>query len=111
MDKALLMFHGGVRSAVKTLSDGKEHTLHFRAKTPSEVALFLGGERRYSDDEAGDKLRERKRAEFIAGALCDEAGAALMTSEEATLIPATLKPELCQMIVQSSNDLGEAGKD
>jgi len=34
-----------------------------------------------------------------------------MTEDEAKLIPATLKPELCNMILIGSNEIGEAGKD
>lgn len=110
MDKSLLMFHGGVRSAVRKLADGNEHTLHFKAKTPSEVTAFLGAERRFTDDAAGDKARDKHRAAFICASLCDESGELLMTEAEAMLIPATLKPQLCQMVVDESNQPGEAGK-
>jgi len=111
MDKALLMFRGGVRSAKRKLADGKEHVLHFKAKTPDEIALFLGAQNRVTDDEAGDIARQALRARFIATALCHEDGSLLMTEDEAKLIPATLKPELCNMILIGSNEIGEAGKD
>lgn len=110
MDKALLMFRGGVRSTVKKLADGQEHTLHYLAKTPDEIAVFLGSQGRFTNDEAGDLARQKTRAKFIASSLCDESGAALMTEAEAALIPATLKPDLCEMIVIGSNEIGDAGK-
>jgi len=110
MDKALLMFRGGVRSATKTLADGQEHTLHYRAKTPDEIAVFLGAQTRFTNDEAGDLARQKARAKFIASSLCDEAGEPLMTDAEAALIPATYKPELCEMIITGSSEIGDAGK-
>lgn len=110
MDKSLLMFRGGVRTAKKKLSDGNEHVLHFKAKTPDEIALFLGAQNRVTDDEAGDLARQVIRARFIATSLCHEDGSLLMTEEEARLVPATLKPQLCEMILVGSNEIGEAGK-
>lgn len=110
MDKSLLMFRSGVRSAVKKLADGQDHTLYYKAKTPDEIALFLGAQNRVSDDEAGDIARQRTRAKFIATSLCNEDGTLLMTEAEANLIPATLKPELCTLIITGSNDIGDAGK-
>jgi hypothetical protein len=111
MDKSLLMFRGGVRSAKKELADGQEHTLYYLAKTPNEIAVFLGAQSRFTNDEKGDLARQKMRAEFIASSLCDEEGAPLMTKDEAMLIPATLKPELCELIVVGSNNIGDAGKD
>ena len=110
MDKSLLMFRGGVKSAKKKLSDGNEHELHFLARTPDEIALYLGAEQRVSDDVAGDVARQLLRARFIAASLCYPDGSLLMSLEEAQAVPATLKPELCQMIVFGSNSIGEAGK-
>jgi hypothetical protein len=110
MDKSLLMFRGGVRSTVKRLADGNEHTLFYKAKTPDEIALFLGAQGRFTPDEAGDLARQKTRAKFIASSLCNEDGTLLMTEAEAALIPATLKPELCELIVIGSNDIGDAGK-
>jgi hypothetical protein len=107
--KALLMARGGVLSAKKKLSDGQEHTLYFKAKTPDEIATFLGAERRYTADEAGDLAREKRRAEFIASSLCDEGGAVLMTLEEARQIPTLLKPEICALIFEGSSNPGDAG--
>lgn len=104
------MARGGILSAKKTLSDGNEHTIYFRAKTPAEVVAFSGAERRYADDDKGDLAREKARAKFIAESLCDEAGAPLLTEAEAMQIPATLKPELCGMVLTGSNAPGEAGK-
>lgn len=110
MDKGLLLFRGGVRSAKKKLADGNEHALFFRAKTPNEIALYVGAMGRITNDEAGDIARQTIRARFIATSLCHEDGSALLTEAEAELVPATLKPELCQMIMEGSNDLGDAGK-
>lgn len=109
MDKALLMFRGGVRSAVRKFADGQEHTLHYLAKTPDEIAVFLGAQSRFSNDEAGDLGRQKSRAKFIASSLCDESGTPLMTDAEAALIPATFKPELCEMIITGSSEVGELG--
>lgn len=110
VDKALLLFRGGLRSGKKKLADGNEHTLHFKAKTPEEIALFLGAQNRVPDDEAGDLFRQELRAKFIATALCNEDGSILLTLPEARLIPATLKPQLCAMILTGSDEIGEAGK-
>lgn len=110
MDKSLLLFRGGVRSAKKKLADGNQHTLYYKAKTPDEIAMFIGATQRITDDEAGDLMRQTVRARFIATSLCHEDGALLLTEDEARLIPATLKPELCQLIMEGSNDIGEAGK-
>ena len=109
MDKSLLMFRGGVRTATKKLADGQEHTLYYKAKTPNEISVFLGGQQRFPDDEAGDLARQVSRAKFIASSLCNEDGTPLMTESEAQLIPTTLKPQLCEMIVLGSNEIGEAG--
>lgn len=109
MDKSLLLFRGGVRSTTKKLADGNEHAIHYKAKTPDEIATFLGAERRYTQDEAGDLAREKRRAEFIASSLCDEGGQPLMTADEARGIPNTLKPELCALIVDGSNKTSDAG--
>jgi hypothetical protein len=110
VDKALLLFRGGVRSVTKTLADGNEHVLHYKAKTPNEIALYVGAEGRYTNDAAGDLARQKARAEFIASSLCNEDGSPLLTADEAMNIPATLKPELCGLIVKGSNEIGDAGK-
>jgi len=104
------LFRGGVRSATKTLADGKEHTLYYKARTPNEVAVFVGAQQRFAGDEAGDLARQDHRARFIADSLCHEDGSPLMTEDEAKLIPATLKPEICEMVVRGSNEIGDAGK-
>lgn len=109
-DKSLLLFSAGIRAVKKTLVDGNEHTLHFRVKTPQEITMFLGSERRYAEDYEGDLMRDKKRAEFITSSMCDEAGDPLLTLEQAMQIPSTLKPELCQMIVTGSNTPGTTGK-
>ena len=111
MDKSLLMFRGGVRSIKKKLSDGNEHTLYYKAKTPTEIVLYLGAERRFVDSPESDVAREKLRAEFIANSLCDENGELLFTKEEAMLIPASLKLEICFFIHTGSNDVGDAKKD
>lgn len=112
MDKSLLMYRAGVRSTKKTLADGQEHELHYKAATPSAVALFVAANTRANgktDDESVAAWHKRQ-AEFIAAHLCNEDGTPLMTVAEAELVPATLKPELCWLIVQGSNEAGEAGK-
>jgi hypothetical protein len=109
MDKSLFMFRGGVRTITKKLADGTEHTIYYKAKTPNEIALFLGAEGRVPNDEKGDLLRQEIRANFIADSLCNEDGSLLMTRADALLIPSTLKPEICQFIVTGSNEIGDAG--
>jgi hypothetical protein len=113
------MARGGVCTADRKLADGEEHTLHFKAKTPTEVALFSAAESRWQNtgDEAV-KEREKRRAAFIASSLCDESGALLMTEAEAEQIPASLRPELCSMILDGSaqtvggkNDLRSGAKN
>jgi hypothetical protein len=110
MDKALLLFRPGIRSFKKKLVDGQEHTMFYRAKTPDEIALYVGAMNRVSEDEAGDIARQTLRARFIATALCNEDGSPLMSEEEARLIPSTLKPELCTAIMEGSNEIGDLGK-
>jgi hypothetical protein len=110
MDKSLLLFRGGVRSAVKRLADGADHTLYYKARTPDEIAVFLGAQQRITPDAAGDLERQRQRAAFIAASMCTETGEPLLTEDEARQIPATLKPELCEMIVVGSNEVGALGK-
>jgi hypothetical protein len=110
VDKALLLFRGGVRTATKTLSDGQDHQIFYKAKTPDEIAVFLGAQSRFTPDKAGDLMRQKTRAEFIASSLCNEDGSPLMTDAEAQMIPATLKVELGEMIVRGSNEIGDAGK-
>lgn len=99
------MSRGGILSAEKTLGDGKEHRLFFRAKTPMEVSVFSGAELRWQNtgDEAM-REREKRRAAFIASSLCDESGSPLMSEEEALQIPSTLKPELCSMVIKGSSE-------
>lgn len=106
MDKSLLMFTGGVRSGDVKLADGNEYKVHFKSKTPDEVTLFLGAERRYTNDDAGDLAREKGRAKFIAASLCNEAGEPFMTEAEARMIPASFKPVLCNLIVEDSSKVG-----
>ena len=108
MKELLMVARGGVLSATKTLSDGNEHTLYFKARTAAEVVAFAGAEKRFPDTDEGDLAREKNRAKFIADSLCDEAGAALMTVDEAMLIPSTFKPELCGMVLTGSNKAGKA---
>lgn len=110
VDKTLLMFAGGIRTATKVLADGKEHALHFHARTPNQIAVFVGAQNRVTEDEAGDLARQNIRAKFIAESLCTEDGSPLMTEQEAQQIPATLKPELCQLILKGSSEIGDAGK-
>jgi hypothetical protein len=92
------------------MADGEEHTLYFLAKTPTELALFAGADGRYTQDEKGDLARQKNRAKFIGESLCEEDGTLLLTSEEALLIPPSLKTELCALIFEVSNTPGEAGK-
>lgn len=120
MDKSLLMFRGGVRSAVKKLATGElneigepitqEHTLYYKAKTPNELAAHFGAEGAFAADEAGSVARQKHRARFIASSMCDESGEPLMTVAEAEMILGSLKAEIVNMIVIGSNEAGDAGK-
>lgn len=111
MDKSLLMYRGGVRTAKKTLADGNDHTLHYKAKTPTEIALFVGAQGRLRDktDEQSDVAWQKLQAQFIASSLCNEDGSPLLTEAEALLIPTTLKPEICWLITSGSNEAGGVG--
>lgn len=106
MDKALLLFRGGVRSVVRTLADGAEHTLHYKARTPNELAAYFGAEASYGDNEKDNVARQKTRARFIAESLCNEDGTPLLTVAEAELVPGTLKAEICQFIIAGSNEAG-----
>ena len=111
MDKALLMYRAGVRSVKRTLADGKEHEIFYKAATPTEIALLGAAHARlagkYDDDSA--KAMQKLQAQFIADHLCNEDGSALMTVDEAMNIPTTLKPEICKFIVEGSNETGDLG--
>jgi hypothetical protein len=111
MDKSLLMYRGGVRSVVRTLSDGKEHTLYYKAKTPNELAAYFGALAVLEPGEQGSVARQKQNAKLIANSLCDEEGAPLMTLAEAELIPATLKREICDFITIGSSEAGVSGND
>lgn len=110
VDKSLLMFRGGVRSAKKTLADGQEHTLYYKARTPNELAAYFGAESSFANDAEGNVARQKARAKFIASSLCTEDGEPLMTLAEAEMVLGSLKAEICNMIVAGSNDAGDAGK-
>lgn len=111
MDKSLLMYRAGVRSTKRTLADGKEHDIFYKAATPSAVALFVAAQSRANgkNDDESVSAWQKKQAEFIAAHLCNDDGSALMTVDEAMNIPATLKPELCWLIVSGSNEAGDTG--
>ncbi len=111
LDKSLLMFRGGVRSTKKTLADGQEHTLYYKARTPNEIAGFLAADTALSNDEKGTLNRQKSRARFIAESLCDETGDPLMTTAEAEQIPVSLKVEIVALVIEGSSETGEAGKD
>lgn len=113
VDKTLLLVNvGGVLSDVQKLSDGNEHTLHFKAKSSAEVAAFWGFVRRSKDEsETSDLARERRSAEFIASSLCDEVGVLVFSgADEAMAVPPTLKVELVNMIIAGSNKPAGSGK-
>lgn len=113
VDTTLFTFRSGIREVTRKLGDGKEHKLYFKAKTPTELALFTGAERRYPETPEGDVQRETNRAEFIASSLCDEAGELLFASKaegkgaagkpDPQAIPPSMKLELCLMITAESN--------
>ena len=86
MDKALLMFRGGIRSVKKMLSDGNKHTLYYKAKTPNELAAHFGAEQAFTSDEAGNVARQKYRAKFIASSMCTEDGRPSVTVAEAELV-------------------------
>ena len=111
MDDRLMMFAGGIRTATRTLADGKEHKLFFKARDPEEIAVFLGEQSRFPDTKDGDLKRHRHRAKFIADSLTDEAGEPLLTPEAANKLLLTLRPQLVEMIVRGSEGVGDAGKD
>lgn len=104
MDKSLLLYRGGVRSAEVKLADGAMHTLHYKARTPNELAAYFGAENGLGEDEKGNVARQKHRAAFIFHALCNEDGTPLLTKEEAELIPGSLKGEICALVISGSNE-------
>lgn len=103
-------FRSGVRSAERKM-DGQLVTLHFKAKTPNELALFMAAESRTKDagDDASVLAREQHRAAFVASSLCDEAGKLIFTNaEQVQQVPPLMKMELAYMIVQESNKTDSA---
>lgn len=111
MDKSLLMYRGGVLSVVRKLVDGQDHTLHYKAKTPNEMAAYFGAQQVLEPGEVGAVARQKLHAKFIAESLCDPEGVLLMTPAEAELIPAALKSEICDFILVGSNKTGVSGND
>jgi hypothetical protein len=111
MDKSLLMYRGGVRSVVRKLVDGQDHTLHFKARTPNEMAAFFGSLDLIEKGPKGNVDRQKIQAAFIADALCNEDGTQLMTPADAELIPGSLKVEICAFITTESNKAGTSGND
>ncbi len=105
------MFRGGVRSVTKTLADGKEHPLYYKARTPTEVAACRGAIASFTSDEAGYIARDKYLGKFLANSMCNEDGSPLFTLDEAMQVPDNLKVELCLLIVEGSNEVGDAGKD
>ena len=110
MDLALLMFRSGIRSVKKTLVDGNEHELFYKARTPAQLAHYFGAEAAFTNDADGAEARHKHRAKFIAESMCTETGEPLMTVAQAELIPGTLKSEILAIVLAGSNDIGDAGK-
>lgn len=106
-----LLFRGGVRAFAKVYEDGTSETFHYKARTPNELAAFSGAENVLGTDAEGAVKRQKLRAKFIAESLCDESGEPVVTAAEAEKIPAPTKVELCQLILDGSNEVGDAGKD
>lgn len=106
MDKALLFYRGGIRSAEVKLADDAMHRLHYKARTPNELAAYFGGEHALGEDEKGNVARQKHRAKFIADSLCNEDGTPLLTLAEAELIPGSLKGEICALVISGSNESG-----
>jgi hypothetical protein len=110
--KSLLLFRGGIRTITKTLADGQEHKLYYKARTPNELAHHFGAEEAFSKDADGQVARQKHRARFIADAMCNEDGTQFVTIAEAEKILGSLKAELCNLIIVGSNEIdSEAGKD
>ena len=106
------MYRGGVRSFRRTLADGKEHDLYYKARMPNELAAHFGAMSALKEDNEKDTVaRQKLIARFIADSMCDADGKPLMTLSEAELIPAPLKIELRAAILEGSSEAGEAGKD
>lgn len=110
MDVALLQFRSGIRSVKKTLADGQEHELHYKARTPAQLARYFGAEAAFTNDADGAEARHKHRSKFIAEAMCNESGEPLLTLAQAELVPGTLKSEMLAMIISGSNEIGDAGK-
>jgi hypothetical protein len=108
--KERLFARGGVRSFKKRYLDGTEETFYYTSRTSSECAGFKGAIRAFAEDEAGCIARDKYLGKFIASAMCDETGAALFTPDEMTQVPENTKVELALLIINGSEELGDAGK-
>jgi hypothetical protein len=117
VDASLLLPRGGVRSLGKfKLVDGKVHELFFLSRTTAELIAYKAAllaiyekskEKPLELMQAAHKLR----TELLAGALCDEKGAVLMTPEIALRLDFDFAQKLADAVVRIDQDLGEAGKD
>jgi hypothetical protein len=110
MDKSLLFARGGIREAKKVFADGQEHTFHYKAKTPNELAAHFGAINIAKEDADGMVAMQKELARFIAASLCEPDGSPFITPAEAERIPGSLKAELRNLILIGSNEAGDAGK-
>lgn len=105
------MYRGGVRSFKKKFEDETEETFYYKARTPAENAGARSAISAFPQDEKGGKARDEYLAKFIADAMCDEAGTAVLTQEQARNISDQTKFEIAFLIIAGSSETGDAGKD
>ena len=111
----LLTQPGTIRSETQKFGDGKEHTFHFKARAPNEIAAHFGTVQGLNKDgQSADAAVavQKEIAKFIAESLCNEDGTSLLTAEVAERIGPVLKGQLRDIIVGGStktvSELGNA---
>jgi len=109
----LLTQPGTVRAETRPFGDGKDHTFHFRARAPNEIAAHFGAVQALTKDgqtaEAAVAV-QKELARFIADSLCNEDGTPMLDAKKAEQIAPVLKNELRAIIVDgSSKTVSELG--
>jgi len=109
----LLTQPGTIRAETRPFADGKDHTFHFRARAPNEIAAHFGAVQALTKDgqtsEAAVSV-QKELAKFIAESLCTEDGKPLLDAATAERIAPILKGELRAVIVDgSSKTVSELG--
>jgi hypothetical protein len=109
----LLTQPGTIRAETRPFADGKEHTFHFKARSPNEIAAHFGAVQSVTKDGQTPETAiaaQKELAKFIAESLCNEDGTPLLSVAQAENIAPILKGELRAIIVDgSSKTVSELG--